>query len=187
MNDEADLEVIAETRHLRFVRRDGWEYVTRQSATGVVCIIAVTPGRELLFVEQYRPPVRARMIEFPAGLAGDAGEGDEAMEAAAQRELREETGYEAGEFEQVCVAPSSAGLTDELITFFLAHDLRQVSAGGGIDAEQITVHHVPLDTVDEWLGRMSAAGRLIDARVYTGLYLLVRRGERRGPRAATHS
>lgn len=168
-----DLTILAQTTHLRFVRRKNWDYVTRANASGVVCILAVTPENNLLLVEQYRLPVERRVIEFPAGLAGDReGEQHESLALAAQRELWEETGYEAESIEEVFVGPSSAGLTDELITFFIARDLKKTGPGGGDEGEEITLHEVPWPEIDRWLAEQSAEGRLIDVRVPTGLYLL---------------
>ncbi|MCE9547191.1 MAG: NUDIX hydrolase [Planctomycetia bacterium] len=164
---------VAETRHLRLIDRDGWSFVQRTACTGVVCIVAVTPGGELVLVEQYRAPLRQSVIELPAGLAGDiAGASDETLQTAAQRELLEETGYAAGEMRQVVTVASCPGLTDETVTFFLAGRLEQLGAGGGDGSEEITVHRVPLGTVAEWLAVAAAGGKLIDARVYSGLYFI---------------
>ena len=58
-----------------------------------VNVIAVTPDRQLVMVEQYRHGSNTVELEIPGGLM-DAGETDPV--AAAVRELREETGY-AGE------------------------------------------------------------------------------------------
>ena len=60
-------------RHLRLVERNGWEFVERPGVRGIVVVAAVTPGGRLLLVEQRREPVGTRVVELPAGLAGDGG------------------------------------------------------------------------------------------------------------------
>ena len=166
-------EVIAEGKFLRFVRRERWEYVTRKGASGVVVVAAATDEGRVLLVEQFRPPLGRRVIELPAGLAGDvAGAADEPLAAAAQRELVEETGYRAARLKHVFTGPSSAGLTDEVLAIFVAAGLRRESAGGGVGGENITVHEVPLAEIDRWLEDRARGGTLIDVRVYTGLYFL---------------
>jgi ADP-ribose pyrophosphatase len=168
-------EILAEGRHVRLVRVDGWEWAERTGISGVVAIIAMTPEREVLFVEQFRPPVGARVIELPAGLAGDiAGSEDEDLSEAALRELEEETGYTAKRMERIGQGPISAGLTDELLTFFAASDLIQIGAGGGDASEDIAVHRVPMDEVHDWLVAKQEAGMLVDPKIYVGLYWLAR-------------
>ena len=72
---------------------------------------------ETLLVEQYRPPVRRRTVEFPAGLV----DAHETVHQAALRELREETGYvgEACRRTPPIVSPipcaMSPGLCDESV------------------------------------------------------------------------
>ena len=132
MSESEHDEILAETSHVRLVNRNGWNFVQRTRATGVVSIIGVTKNDEYVFVEQHRPALAQSVIEFPAGLAGDiAGAESESLEEAARRELLEETGYEAGSLRQVCEVVSSAGLTDETITMFLAFDLEKTGSGGG--------------------------------------------------------
>ena len=169
-----EIETMAETKHLRFLRRDGWDYVERPNATGVVCIVARTDNNAILLVEQFRPPVGCNVIEFPAGLAGDLeNEPGETLEEAARRELLEETGYEAQSLTKKTVVASSAGVTNELVTIFLADGLKKVAEGGGDENETILLHEVPLDRADEWLAHAQSEGKLVDSRVYAGLYFLL--------------
>jgi ADP-ribose pyrophosphatase len=141
--------------------------------SGVVCIATLTVDNEIVLVEQFRPPVQANVIEFPAGLAGDmAGKEHEPIVAAARRELLEETGYEAAEIHEVFTGTSSAGLTDECITFLVATRLKKVADGGGDESESIQVHVVPLDQAWQFIQSKVAAGVMVDSRVPTCLWLL---------------
>ncbi len=161
--------VLAQGKFLRFMQRDKWEYVSRHNATGVVTIIAITPENKILLVEQYRPPVESNVIELPAGLAGDGHHHHETLEAAARRELLEETGYEAGSISYVGGGTVSPGLTDELVTLFIARQLNKVGPAQGDGGESITLHEVPVDGLLEWLDAQAQAGKLIDLKVYAAL------------------
>jgi ADP-ribose pyrophosphatase len=98
MKDDSKPIVVAQGKFLRLQSIDGWEYVERGNASAVVGILAITDENRLLLVEQYRPAVGKRVVELPAGLAGDSKEHrGERPEVAAERELLEETGYRAGE------------------------------------------------------------------------------------------
>src|SRR5580700_4934159 len=156
-------------RFLRLVRADGWEFVERVRATGVVAIVAVTTDGELILTEQFRASVRGPVIDLPAGLAGD-GPGSEELVTAARRELIEESGYDARRFTLLAHAPTSPGLTTEVVSFFHAKGLKKIGAGGGIEAEQIQVHALKLDRADAWLRRRIRKGVQVDCKVYAGLY-----------------
>lgn len=167
------VNIISEGRFLRLVETNGWEFAQRSSAEGVVAIAALTNNHEVILVEQHRPPVGARVIELPAGLAGDSSEhSGEAHELAARRELQEETGYIANEWKEVARPTTSAGMTDEATTMFVARDLTKVEQGGGVEGEDIQTHLVPLADVDQWLIQQQQAGKRVDVRVYAGLYWL---------------
>ena len=115
--------VVAEGKFLRLVVADHWEWVERVNASGGAVIVAVTPDRHLVLVEQYRIPIGARLLELPAGLAGDTPDAaGEATIEAARRELLEETGYEASDWQMLIEGYSSAGLTNESYHLFLARN-----------------------------------------------------------------
>lgn len=163
--------VIANGKFLQLLSRDGWEFVHRPNVTGIVAIVAVTDNRELVLVEQYRKPVGKKVIEIPAGLAGDIEDAEnESFETAAARELEEETGYTALKMEFLTEGPPSAGLSTEQITFFRARGLQKSSHGGGDETEDIEVHLVPLDSIDKWLKQREKQSSLVDPKVYTALY-----------------
>lgn len=167
--------MLATGRFLRLVDRRGWEYVERSQSTGVVVIVAVTDAEGLLLVEQFRRALDARVIELPAGLVGDhPGQEDEAFERAAQRELLEETGYEAEAMKFLAEGPSSSGMSSEMYSFFEAQGLTRRHAGGGDESEDILVHEVPLAGLRAWLERENQRGALIDPRIYAGLALVGR-------------
>ncbi|KFN51078.1 NUDIX hydrolase [Arenimonas composti] len=168
-----DTETLCEGRWLRLQRRGHWEYAERIRGGSAVIVIALTPERKLLFVEQFRVPLGAPTIEMPAGLIGDHDDADTA-EAAARRELLEETGWEAAHIEILLTGPTSAGLSNEEITFARATGLRRVHAGGGVDGEDITVHEVPLAEAPAWLAARMAEGFRLDAKLWAGLWLAER-------------
>ncbi len=163
-------EALYEGKFLNLVREGRWEFCERVRQTGAVMVFALTPEGQVLLVEEFRPPIASRCLCFPAGLSGD--EGAESDEAAARRELLEETGYEAASLRYLFTGPSSPGLTSEKVSFYLATGLRRVAEGGGVDNEAITVREAPLADIDAWLAERMAEGVAIDPRVYTGLYFL---------------
>ncbi len=158
---------------LQLKRRGRWEYAERTNPGGGVMIIALTAEDRLLFVEQYRPAIECMTIEMPAGLVGDHADSahEDAIEAA-HRELIEETGYAAARIEFIMAGPTSAGMSNEIMAFVLASDLRRVGEGGGDDSEDIIVHEIPRLEVHGWLVAKLAAGVSIDPKIYAGLYFL---------------
>lgn len=163
-------DVVYTGKFLNMAKEGRWEFCERVNDTRAAMIFACTPDNQVLLVEEFRPPVGARCLCFPAGLVGDVA--PESAAAAATRELEEETGYTAAAMQFLFAGPSSPGLTSEMLSFFLATGLSRVSQGGGVDGENITVHEVPMDQIDSWLEQKRAHGVLVDPRIYTGLYFL---------------
>ena len=159
-------------RYLSLVERDGWEFASRNNASGVVVLIPLTDAREIVLVEQYRKPIGKNTIELPAGLVGDQGNPEESILLAAKRELDEETGFEAATLDFIMECPGSAGMSDEILSFVLARGLHRVGPGGGDDSEDIQVHVIPIEEVNHWLLEQHAAGKPVDPKIYAALYLL---------------
>lgn len=169
-------KVLGEGNFLRLVREDQWEFVERVNARGVVILIPLTKQNEIILVEQYRPAVKHNMIELPAGLAGDRPDQlSEAFIEAAGRELHEETGYEAGKIEELFFGSGSPGMSSGLLHYYLCTELKKTAQGGGVPGEEdITVHPVALSEVENFIKLKKNEGKLIDTKIYAGLYFAYR-------------
>jgi len=113
-------------------------YYWAELATAVV-VVAVADDR-LLFVEQYRPTVRETQYELPAGIV-DAGE---SFTAAAERELREETGFAASSASVLQAVWVCTGLLRHRRAVVLAEGL-EPAAPDLDNAEFLTPRAVPVE------------------------------------------
>ncbi len=160
-------EVMWQGNFITAVREGRWEYVNRARGIHAAVILALddaADGRHILLVEQYRVPLHRRCIELPAGLVGDHDAGEEAS-VAATRELEEETGYRAQSWEIAGEFYSSPGMVGESFTLLIARELEQVSAGGGVDGEDIVVHRIALSALPAFVAQQRAAGLAIDVKL----------------------
>jgi ADP-ribose pyrophosphatase len=167
------MKTVFEGKHLLVLENDDWQFVERKKGKSAVVILALTDDDRIVFVEQFRRPVNARVIDFPAGLVGDEEGHDDPAETA-KRELEEETGYACAKVERLTSGPTSPGITSETVTFYRASGLEQRGAGGGVGGEDISVHRVPRTAVADWLKRKNGEGILIDVKVWAGLWWLDR-------------
>jgi ADP-ribose pyrophosphatase len=170
-------EILGEGAHLRLLRRGGWEFAERRNTAGVVAIVALTPDRCILMLEQYREPIGLRVVEIPAGLIDYKRDGSaEAADDAAHRELMEETGFQCETIRSLGGGPTSAGMSTETLEFFVAMGCKKVERGGGVEGEDIVVTAVPLDELHAWIATREAAGAVTDPKVWAGLWLAARSG-----------
>jgi ADP-ribose pyrophosphatase len=160
--DEAET-VMWQGRFITAKTRGKWEYVSRARGIKAAVILAMEDSYVLL-VEQYRVPLGANCIELPAGLIGDHEVREDTLVSAA-RELEEETGYRADHLEIVGEYFSSPGMVSESFSLVRARGLRKVSEGGGVDGENIIVHHVALANLPQFVQEKRAEGCVIDAKL----------------------
>ncbi|TAL24196.1 MAG: NUDIX hydrolase [Nitrospirae bacterium] len=139
-----------------------WEVFERVNCDGIVAIVPVTAGREALIIRQFRPAVGRYVIEFPAGL-NDKGE---TLEAAARRELLEETGYSAGELIFLAEGPVSSGSSDETLTVYLAKGLEFKGNGQRDETEDIEVLNIPITEFYDRVNALSTQGNAIDLKIF---------------------
>lgn len=130
---------------------------------GAVAVMAILDNGNLLMERQFRYAPQREFIELPAGKI-DAGED---ILLCAQRELLEETGYVAAEWQHVTTSWPCIGYADERIEYFLArglsHEGRQLDSGEFLD-----VFELPLAEAIEWVRQ----GKINDSKTIVGLFWL---------------
>jgi len=127
---------------------------------GAAAVVPVLDSGKVVMVRQYRYSIGEATLEIPAGKLDD---GEEVL-TCAHRELKEETGFDAGEMVKLLPFVSSPGFTDEVIHIYLARGLRPGEAGGD-DDEFIETEEVALDTLID----MILAGRIGDGKTVAGI------------------
>jgi ADP-ribose pyrophosphatase len=141
------------------VRYEDGAEATREvvSHPGAVAVVA-HDGEHLFIVAQPREPVgEQRLVELPAGKLDEDGE--DAL-ATAKRELAEEIGKGAREWEHLVTFYSSPGFSDEQVHIFLATGLYEEPAEAG-EEERIEVEAVPLADLDRLIADCRDAKSLV--------------------------
>jgi ADP-ribose pyrophosphatase len=118
--------------------KDPYYVVERPDAA---IIFPLTGEDEVVLVRQYRPPLERMELGLPAGLVEEG----EKPEAAARRELLEETGYSGGEWEPLGSLASSPSLKDNWAYLFLARNVEETSAPDPDEHELVEVVKVPVE------------------------------------------
>lgn len=150
------LHVVRDTVRLPAGSEATREYVLHP---GAVMVIGLLDDGRVVLERQYRHPMRAVMVEFPAGKL-DPGEGSL---ACAQRELLEETGYRAREWAFAGRLAPTIAYSDEIIDIWFARGLTQgeraLDDGEALDVISATPHE---------LQAMCRDGRIIDCKTLVG-------------------
>jgi ADP-ribose pyrophosphatase len=143
---------------------------------GAVTVVPVHDDGRVTLVRQYRAAVDALVLEIPAGTRDRDGE---EPEATARRELAEEAGLEASDWELLVGTWNTPGISDQYTMIYLATGLSDIPARpDGVEEGYMTLETIHLDDVDA----LVADGSLKDETTVLGLYLARLRLAGRRPR-----
>lgn len=137
---------------------------------GAAMMVPLLPNGNVVMIHQYRHAVKQVCLEFPAG---KRDHGEETL-LTAQRELKEETGYEAKDWKFLTTIHPVIGYSNEHIDLYLAKDLtltgQTLDQGEFIDVLEIT---------PEELMNLVRQGKVTDVKTQIGAFWLdkVLRGE----------
>ncbi|RKD95785.1 NUDIX hydrolase [Halopiger aswanensis] len=111
-------DVVNESVRLPDGTETDFDYVSEPES---VSILPFTPDGDVVCIEEWRQAVDRVNRSLPVG--GTEPEDDD-LEAAARRELREETGHEADELEPLVTVEPANGIADSVVHFFVARGCR---------------------------------------------------------------
>ncbi len=110
------------------------------NARDTINVIAINDRGEWILVEQFRFGLNRPLVELPAGII-DPGESE--LEAA-QRELREETGYESDNWYNLGSSWINPAYLTNRCTHFLARNAHKVADVSPDETEDLQVHAIPV-------------------------------------------
>lgn len=135
---------------------------------GAVSVVPLLDNGDVILVRQYRAAIDALLLEIPAGKRDVPGE---APSVTAEREVREEIGYDVGRLDLLAEFHNSPGFCDEYSYVYLGRDLRESDLDlQGIEEQHMTIVRVPIDDVPGMIAR----AEITDAKTIIGITLALR-------------
>ena len=107
-------------------------------------VLAITPPKEVVMVNQYRHGIERVCLELPGGLIDPQ---DPSPDVAAGRELLEETGYQTSGLIQLGECYPQPAVLSNRCYFFLAEDAEKVQEPQMDEGEDIEIIMVPLKDI----------------------------------------
>lgn len=129
---------------------------------GGAAVVVLNDRQQVCLLRQYRHAAGGWLWELPAGKL----EPDEQPRVTAARELQEEAGVTARQWDELGTVMVTPGFCDEVIHLYLARELAHGTARPGIH-EVLEVHWIDFDEAISWLHN----GSLQDAKTMIGLNL----------------
>ena len=111
---------------------------------GSVVVVPIDDDGNLLLVRQYRHAAQQDLLELPAGTRNE----EEPFEECAAREIREETGMQAGKLKKVGNFYLAPGYSTEFMAVFLATELKHNPLQADFD-EFLQVEKIPVSKAME--------------------------------------
>ena len=130
-------------------------------------VFPLTKCGEVVLVRQYRPPIGMMELGLPAGLVEEG----ESPDAAARRELAEETGYTGEEWEPLGSVASSPSLKDNWAYLFLARNVDETAPPDPDEHELVEVVRVPV----EELLNLVRSGKIVSSSGVAAIMLALER------------
>lgn len=128
---------------------------------GASVIVPIDKDGKIIFVRQYRHPVRENILELPAGMID---QGEKPFDCAV-RELQEETGFTSDKVTFLLSMNSSAGYSDEVLYLYIAEDLQKGEQHFDFD-EIIDLEYY---TFEESIS-MITTGKVHDGKTIVGIF-----------------
>ena len=139
--------------------RTGTEYVrTVLQCPDWVNVVALTPDESVILVRQFRFGTWSNTLEIPGGMV-DPHETD--VQAAALRELEEETGFVPGAVELLGVSHPNPAIQTNRLHSYLARDCRKVHDGKQDGSEDIELVLVERRRIHELVRRGEISHSLV--------------------------
>jgi len=154
------LKVQRDTIELPDGKRTAREYILHP---GAVVILPLLDDGKVLLERQFRYPLHDVFIEFPAGKIDP---GEDPLDCA-KRELVEETGYTATDWQFVSTIHNAIAYSDEHLDLYLARGLKQGEQKLD-DGEFLELFTATIDELLQWVRE----GKVTDVKTIIGAFWL---------------